>query len=179
MRSLASATTPALDNHLKRNISSKSKIAALIAASALFLAFARVGLAEVIPCNRTAPWEGNVGVPGGIPRRTKIYRNIVTDLGADAAGAKDCSSIIQSAINKCPSGQVIYIPEGRFRVETSVHVGNETPNRTLRGAGMGRTTLFGPQNNPIFTAGDPTWPPPEEDPANWIAITSGATQGSN
>ena len=44
---------------------------------------------------------------------------------------------------------------------------------------MGRTTLFGPNNNPIFTAGDPTWPPPEEDPTNWIPITSGAIKGSN
>jgi len=179
VRSIGAAAIPALDIHLKRDISSKSKTAALIAVSALLLAFACVGLAEVIPGSRTAPWQGNVGVPGGIPKRTKIYKNIVTDLGADPAGAKDCSSIIQSAINKCPNGQVVYIPVGRFRVETPVHVGNKTSNRTLRGAGMGRTTLFGPNNNPIFTAGDPTWPTPEEDPANWISITSGATKGSN
>lgn len=43
---------------------------------------------------------------------------------------------------------------------------------------MGRTTLFGSNNNPIFTAGDAPWPPPEQDPANWIPITSGATKGS-
>ena len=135
--------------------------------------------AEVIPASRTAPWQGNVGVPGGIPKRTKIYKNIVVDLSADPAGAKDCSAIIQRAINKCPNDQVVYIPEGRFRVATPIHVGNKTPNLTLRGAGMGRTTLFGPNNNPIFTAGDATWPPPDEDPTNWISITSGATKGSN
>jgi hypothetical protein len=173
------ATTPVLDIHLKHAISRKSRITSLLAVFALLFAFAGVGFAEVIPNSRTAPWQGNIGVPGGIPKRTKIYKNIVVDLGADRTGAKDCSSIIQNAINKCPNGQVVYIPEGRFRVETLIHIGNKTPNRTLRGAGMGRTTLFGPNNNPIFTAGDPTWPLPDTSASNFVDISSGATKGSN
>ena len=128
-------------------------MAALLAVAALLLPLACVVFAEVIPANRMAPWQGNIGVPGGIPKRTKIFKDIVIDFGADPTGTKDCSSIIQSAINKCPSGQVVYIPGGRFRVETPIHVGNKTPNLTLRGAGMGRTTLFGPNNNPIFHGG--------------------------
>jgi len=152
------------------------------AASAVLLSFilaARLAVPEIIPSSRSAPWQSNVGVPGGIPNRTRIYKNIVTDLGTDPTGVKDCSAIIQSAINNCPKGQVIYIPEGRFRVETAVHIANNKPNVTLRGAGMGRTVLFGPNNNLIFTAGDPTWPPPEQSPSNWISITAGATKGSN
>ena len=102
----------------------------------------------------------------------------VVDLGADPSGINDSSAIIQSAIDNCPQGQVVYIPEGTFRLGTLLHVQNNQ-GITVRGAGMGRTTLFGPNNNPIFTAGDPTWPPPEEDPTNWVPITSGAIKGSS
>jgi hypothetical protein len=179
VRSLGSATTRARDIHLKGRISSRSRVAALIAVVALLFGVGCVAFAEVIPGSRTAPWQGNVGVPGGIPKRTKIYKDIVADLGADPAGAKDCSPIIQSAINKCPNGQVVYIPDGRFRVETPVHIGNNTPNLTLRGAGMRRTTLFGPNNNPIFTAGDAPWPPPDNSASNFVQVSSGATKGSN
>ena len=95
--------------------------------------------ALIIPDDRTAPWRGNVGVPGGIPNRTRIYKNIVTDLGADPTGVKDCSAIIQGALNKCPQGQVIYIPEGRFLVAVQINIPNNKSNRSLRGAGMERT----------------------------------------
>jgi Pectate lyase superfamily protein len=131
--------------------------------------------ARIIPDNRTAPWEGNVGVPGGIPNRTRIYKNIVTDLGADPTGVKDCSAIIQRALNKCPQGQVVYIPEGRFRIESQIRWGSNKSNRTMRGAGMGRTVLFSAKNNSIFLLGKATWPPPK----NWVSISSGAIKGSN
>ena len=49
---------------------------------------------DIIPPNRTAPWQGNVGVPGGIPTRTTIWKNIVTDLGADPTGHVDAAPII-------------------------------------------------------------------------------------
>ena len=106
--------------------------------------------ATVIPGNRTAPWQGNVGVPGGIPSRTTIYVNIVTDLGADPTGVVDCSGIIQNAINSCPAGQVVYIPPGRFRVGTQITLSNSKNNFTIRGAGMGLTTVFSASNNNLF-----------------------------
>src|SRR5215475_56275 len=152
------------------------------AASAVLLSLvlqAGPAAAEIIPPDRTAPWQGNVGVPGGIPNRAKISKNIVTDLGADPTGARDCSAIIQRALDSCPAGEVVYIPEGRFRIETVVHLGNAKSNRTLRGAGMGRTILVSGNNAVIFSAGDEPWPQREKDPANWIPITSGATKGSN
>src|SRR5881275_2569114 len=104
-------------------------------------------IAEIIPANRIAPWQGNVGVPGGIPSRTTIYVNIVTDLGADPTGVVDCSGIIQNAINSCPAGQVVYIPPGRFRVGTQITLSNSKNNFTIRGAGMGLTTVFSASNN--------------------------------
>ncbi|MFL6504385.1 MAG: glycosyl hydrolase family 28-related protein, partial [Candidatus Udaeobacter sp.] len=133
--------------------------------------------ADIIPGTRIPPWQNNTGVPGGIPTNRVVYVNVV-DLGADPTGTNDSSAIIQSAMDNCPQAQVVYIPEGTFRLGTLLHIQNSQAI-TLRGAGMGRTTLFGPNNNPIFTAGDATWPPPDEDPANWISITSGATKGSN
>jgi hypothetical protein len=131
--------------------------------------------AEIIPGNRTAPWQGNVGVPGGIPNRTKIYKNIVTDLGADPKGAKDCSAIIQRAINNCLKGQVVYIPAGRFLIANQITIGNDKINRTVRGAGIGQTTLIpGNGGNAMLAIGGATWP----QPSTWIPITSGATKGS-
>src|SRR5215472_11721696 len=132
-------------------------------------------VAGIIPANRTAPWQGNVGVPGGIPNRTTIYKNIVTDLRADPTGITDCSAIIQSAIDNCPEGQVVYIPAGRFRVGTQLHWNNDKSNRTLRGAGMGITILFSANNNSMLLPGSSTWP----DPSTWVSISSGATKGSN
>jgi len=145
----------------------------------LLVIAARSAGAEIIPASRTASWEGNIGVPGGIPARMKIYKNIVADLGADPTGVIDCSAIVQNAINNCPADQVVYIPEGRFRVGTAVHLGNNNSSRTLRGAGMGRTILFSANNNPIFTVGDTTWPPPDKNERNWVPVISGATKGSN
>ena len=130
--------------------------------------------ATIIPDDRMASWQDNVGVPGGIPNRTTIYANIIT-LGADPTGVTDCSAIIQSAINNCPDGQVVYIPAGRFRVGTPITLSNSQNNRTIRGAGMGLTTVFAANNNNVFTFGSSTWPPP----STWISINSGATTGSD
>src|SRR5215467_13879929 len=82
----------------------------------LLLLSAGPAVAEIIPGNRTAPWQGNIGVHGGIPNRTTIYKNIVTDLGADPTGVHDCTAIIQNAIANCPADQVVYMPAGTFRL---------------------------------------------------------------
>jgi hypothetical protein len=139
----------------------------------LFLCAPTPATAKIIPDSRTAPWQGNVGVPGGIPNRTKIYKNIVTDLGADPTGAKDCAPIIRSAINTCPAGQVIYIPAGTFRLNSRVYLAAKQ-NFTLRGAGQG-ITIIKAYNNGYFLFGSQEWPPP----STYIPITAGATKGSN
>jgi hypothetical protein len=131
--------------------------------------------AQIIPANRSAPWEGNVGVPGGIPYRTSIYKNIVTDLGADPTGAQDCAPIIERAISSCPPGKVVYIPAGTFTLKSRVYVANKS-NITLRGAGAGVTVIKSTSDNGyILLAGAGPWPPP----STWIPIRAGATKGSN
>lgn len=145
---------------------------------ALFLGvfFASYGGATIIPDDRTAPWQGNVGVPGGIPTRTTIWKNIVTDLGADPTGVVDAAPIISNAINSCPAGQVVYMPAGTFRINSQITFDQNRSNGTLRGAGMGQTVLKSYANggNGVFYAGNGDWPRPSAT----IAITSGATKGS-
>lgn len=131
-------------------------------------------VAEIIPTGRTAPWQGNVGVPGGIPTRTTIWKNIVTDLGADPTGHVDAAPIITSALTSCPAGQVVYMPAGTFKVATPIYPAAKS-NFTLRGAGQGQTILHVTINSvPIYSSGLMPWPPPSTGPA----ITAGATRGS-
>jgi hypothetical protein len=142
----------------------------------LLLLFSGVADAEIIPASRLAPWQGNVGVPGGIPVRTTIYKNIVTDLGADPTGATDCSAIIQSALTTCPQNQIVYIPEGTFRISAFIHQEYATSsNKTVRGAGMGQTILkLDDGVNSVFNIGT--------SPGNTIhthSISAGATKNSN
>ena len=132
-------------------------------------------VAKIIPDSRTAPWQGNVGVPGGIPNRTKIYKNIVTDLRADPTGKVDAAPIINRAIGSCPAGQVVYIPAGTFLIASAISQSNKS-NFTLRGAGQGQTILHVTNNiTPISSSGIVPWPPPTTGPD----ITAGATRGSN
>jgi len=130
---------------------------------------------DIIPSNRTAPWQGNVGVPGGIPARTTIWKNIVTDLGADPTGHVDAGPIITGALISCPANQVVYMPAGTFLIATPIYPAAKS-NFTLRGAGQGQTILHVTVNNPpIYSSGIPPWPPPTDGPT----ITDGATKGSN
>jgi polygalacturonase len=115
---------------------------------------------EIIPDDRLAAWQGNVGVPGGIPTRTTIYKDIVRDLGADPTGVVDAGPIINGAINTCPAGQVIFIPAGTYNISTVIQFQNKS-NITLRGAGQGITVLKCNTASPtIFIRGVEPWPPP-------------------
>ena len=109
------------------------------------------------------------------PTRTTIYKNIVTDLGADPTGKVDASPIINRAIGSCPVGQVVYMPAGIFKIATPISTTNKS-NFTLRGAGQGQTILRVTTNvTPISSRGLSPWPPPDSGPS----ITAGATRGSN
>src|SRR4029077_8636879 len=67
---------------------------------------------------------------------------------------------------------VVYMPAGTFRIDSGIYQLNRS-NFTLRGAGQGQTILKGG----ISLRGNVPWPPPTND--DWIAISSGATKGSN
>ena len=128
----------------------------------------------IIPDNRLAPWQGNVGVPGGIPTRTTIYKDIVRDLGADPTGQVDAGPILNSAMNSCPAGQVVYIPAGTFKIASPASTFMRG-NYSIRGAGQGQTILKLQGGANIYLRGNAPWPPP----SNWIPVIAGATKGSN
>lgn len=129
----------------------------------------------IIPEDRLFQWQGNVGVPGGIPNRTAVYKDIVRDLGADPTGQVNAAPIIQSAVNSCPAGQVIYVPQGTYLISSGVVWQNKS-NQTLRGAGQGKTIFkIATTAVPFYIRGVEPWPPP----TNYQSISAGATKGSN
>ncbi len=75
-------------------------------------------------------WAGRVGVPGGIPNRTTIYANL-------PAGAT--ASSIQSALDSCPSNQVVQLAAGTYTLSSKLRINRS--GVTLRGAGMKKTIL--------------------------------------
>ncbi len=97
--------------------------------------------AQVIPSARKVEWLGQVGVQGDIPYRNSKFTS-VTDAPYYAAGngTSDDSNAIQSAINNCPTGQVVYLPAGTYRITRSIRMKSGI---TLRGAGIGATVIQG------------------------------------
>jgi len=121
----------------------------------------------IIPDDRLAPWQGNVGVPGGIPSRTTIFQTLTPSGGDDGPA-------ITSALNACPANQVVLLSAGTFQINSTVSTFMKG-NRTLRGAGQGQTILQLHGNANIYLRGSAGWPPS----TNWVPVTGGATKGSN
>src|SRR4051812_34640791 len=91
----------------------------------LILAWATTCAAEIIPPERRMQWQGNVGVPGGIPNRTKIFVNLKTTSDARfkcaGDGVTDDASRVEAALRACPAGQVVYAPAGAYRIARVVN----------------------------------------------------------
>ena len=91
------------------------------------------GATYSLPANVSVAWQGNAGVLGDIPTRTTIYTTLSPSGGND-------TSAIQTAINNCPSGQVVKLNAGTFNVSSAIQLKSGI---TLRGAGMGSTIIMG------------------------------------
>lgn len=81
-----------------------------------------ISFGEILPAARLIDWSYS-GVQGGIPNRTKVYTTL--DPGATA-------SQIQSAINACPSGQVVFLNAGTYSLSGGLKMNKD--GVTLRGA---------------------------------------------
>jgi hypothetical protein len=90
---------------------------------------------EIIPDDRKIDW-GYAGIPGGIPKRTSVCATI--DRAIFGNGTIDATAAIQDALDTCPDGEVVYIPQGIYLVLGTIHLYNFD---TLRGAGPGNTIL--------------------------------------
>jgi len=96
------------------------------------------GFGEIIPAGRRINWKP--GIPGGIPNRTVIFANVKNaPYNAVGDGIADDRAAIQSAINACPAGQVVFIPAGTYRVSGLLAMKSYV---TLRGAGPSQTTIL-------------------------------------
>jgi len=92
--------------------------------------------AQGVPAARRIVWAP--GVPGGIPARTTICSNVVSNFGAFGDGVHDDAPAIQNAINACGSGGVVFIPAGTYRLNSQLQI---SKGITLRGAGPTSTLL--------------------------------------
>src|SRR5215470_11276508 len=70
--------------------------------------------AQILPADRTTQWRP--GVVGGIPNRTTICASL--NAATYGNGSTDASAAIQSALDGCPSGQVVLLSAGTFKVNT-------------------------------------------------------------
>ena len=124
--------------------------------------------ATPIPDARKIDWS-KTGVPGGIPNRTTIYATI--NAATYGNGTTDASGVINTAIANCPANQVVYLPAGTYRLNSSIHF-QAKKNITLRGAGIGKTILA-PVNGLVsaITTG-------QTGLASARTILSGSTKGS-
>jgi hypothetical protein len=120
----------------------------------------------IIAPGRAIDWS-TVGIPGGIPNRTTICSTLSP--GATAAQ-------INSAIQNCPSGQVVFLNAGTYNLSSGITFNNKS-NVTLRGAGASQTKLIftgfqgchGYQANICLDSSDTNWPGGTSNTANWTA----------
>jgi len=105
--------------------------------AAICVSFVCTALGEIINADRRINWTP--GIPGGVPSRNTIFAD-VTQLPylADDTGVTDASIKIQSAINACPAGKVVYIPAGTYRLNNQLAI---PKGIVVRGAGPSRTFL--------------------------------------
>jgi hypothetical protein len=90
---------------------------------------------DIIPADRKIDWSYS-GIPGGIPKRTYVCATINSAVYGN--GSTDATNAIQNALDSCPDGQVVYLPQGTYIVNSTIHLYDYD---TLRGAGPGKTIL--------------------------------------
>ena len=107
------------------------------------------GMTNGITSENTTLWQAATvqGVENGIPARTSHVTNVVTHYGVDNAGSAKASALINLAITECPSNGVVYLPAGRYLIDTTNIIGKS--DVTLRGAGT-NTILVATNVNPVI-----------------------------
>jgi hypothetical protein len=95
--------------------------------------------ATIIPADRLAPWQGNVGVTGSIPN----YTNIAATLSPSGDATIDTAAI-NAALDDAPTNSVVKLKAGTFLINDAIE---HRSGRVLRGTGLVQTKLR-------FDAGD-------------------------
>jgi hypothetical protein len=123
----------------------------------------------LIPPSRRAAWIPGVtaGVPGGIQsNQTNIIDVTQAPYNVDKTGVRPAAVLIEQAVGEAPAGSVIYLPEGRYLMERTLYV--TASNRTIRGAGIGKTILDGKGGTVFLRGGDGFYRNPETTVSPWL-----------
>ena len=127
--------------------------------------------AVILPAERTMDWQNMTGIPGGIPNRTTIFATVTqAPYNADFTGVNDALPAIQSAINAAPTNTVVFIPTGKYKLNSTLKFKEGV---TVRGAGMTNTLLLvnhGSQQGLFFDS--------DNNSTIVQGITAGFTRGS-
>jgi hypothetical protein len=134
---------------------------------------------SIVPAANRTLWKP--GVQGGIPVRSTVCTTI--QASAFGNGTQDASSALQSAVNNCPSGQVVALSAGTFTVNTAVIISKSI---TVRGAGPNATLLqktngatpgnTGNQFEPILLVGPQRFPSLND--STTVNLTANGVKGS-
>ncbi len=111
-------------------------VALLLCAGSNHLAAATLQ-AGILDDDRTIDWT-DTGVPGGIPERRTIFATI--DAARFGDGTSDAAPAIQGAMVSCPADQVVFLPAGTYRLDSTLDF-KRLKGVVLRGAGPGKTIL--------------------------------------
>lgn len=136
----------------------------------LLLTLSIASQAEILSPSRRIQWDP--GVPGGIPALTTIFADVTqAPYNANKTGSSDAAPAIQSAINNCPAGQVVFIPAGTYRLNSQLTIARSV---VVRGAGPDKTILQSYANWHAIQVGD--WPSAPVSRAVSGSLVKGATQ---
>ncbi len=127
---------------------------------------------DIIPADRLIDWNGaGVFVNGlrGIPNYSVAINVKNAPYKAKGDGVTDDTAAIQNAIDACPEGKAILIPQGTYRISGSLRLSRGI---AVRGDGPDKTKIIQHSVNHIFRIAGPS--------ASGVAdVLSGYTKGSD
>jgi hypothetical protein len=125
----------------------------------------------IIPADRRVDWHP--GVPGGIPTYSTICANAKSaPYSAKGDGVTDDSKAIQAAIDACPAGQAVLLPQGTYRVVTGLSI---QKGIVLRGEGPAKTRVEGDKTAEKAIIQIGSW---DESNAPVTSVSSGLAKGA-
>jgi hypothetical protein len=93
--------------------------------------------AELIPADYLANWQ-DAGIDGGIPDYNVAINATDAAYGATGDGISDDTAALQSAIDACPEGSAVYLPDGTYLLTDTLTINKGI---VLRGESMLGTVL--------------------------------------
>lgn len=135
-----------------------------------------------MPAVRQAAWQGNVGIPGGIPVYPIGINVKNAPYNAYGDGVHNDTAAIQAAVNNCSNRTAVYLPTGTYLVSNTITIPSGypayAPSISIRGDGPGLTVIT--YTNVSGSGADVIdFHPGYQYTATTSSITGGLTQGSS